>query len=336
MDSQSSAKLSPKFFFLSLGVLVSLITSVSAGLILVFETLNHLYPDALNAVYSYGYNTYNFEQMRSAIATLVIVFPVFLALSYFWMRASRGELGRVDSTIRKWMIYIILFLAGVVIVVDLVTLVRYFISGEITTRFILKVLATLGVAGLVESFYMMELRAKEEISRITPKVYGGIAIVFMLVLIVISFITMGSPKQQRAWRFDDRRIGDLQSIQWQVINYWQQKNSLPENIGELSNPISSYMIPPDPEIEKGNTYEYIKTGALSFRLCATFSAPIPEGLSESGAGSGFFGGKDGTVSSRPYPMDMSNQSWYHGKGKTCFDRTIDPEIYPPFEKPVTQ
>ncbi len=143
MDNQTPSvaqKLSPKFFFLSLGALVTLISSVSYVLVLFFDILEQKFPDALNAVYQYGYNSYNFDGIRGAIATLIILFPVFLVISYFWNKSSEGEMGKIDITIKKWMIYLILFMASVVVVVDLITLVRYFVSGEITFRFILKVL----------------------------------------------------------------------------------------------------------------------------------------------------------------------------------------------------
>jgi hypothetical protein len=85
---------------------------------------------------------------------------------------------------------------------------------------------------------------------------------------------MGSPKEQRAWRLDDKRVGDLQNLQSQIINYWQQKEKLPTSLSELSNPIMGYSLPVDPEFEKGNKYEYILVDKMNFELCATFTAPI--------------------------------------------------------------
>src|SRR3972149_3606005 len=110
------AKLNPKYFFLSLGILVTLIASVTSFLNLVFETLNKKFPDVLNSTYQYGYFSYDYEAMRSALATLIIAFPIFLAISYFWNKEK--NLGSIDDVIRKWMVYLILFLAGSVILGD--------------------------------------------------------------------------------------------------------------------------------------------------------------------------------------------------------------------------
>ncbi|MEZ4114373.1 MAG: hypothetical protein R3B65_02950 [Candidatus Paceibacterota bacterium] len=69
--------------------MVTLITSVVAFLNLIFQTLEKKFPDVLNATYDYGYSSWNYEGIRSAIATLIIVFPVFLVLSYFWRKAQK-------------------------------------------------------------------------------------------------------------------------------------------------------------------------------------------------------------------------------------------------------
>jgi len=337
MTHETHNKLSPKFFFVSLGALVALITSVSSLLVLFFETLNHALPDALNATYQYGYNSYNFDTIRGAMATLIIVFPIYIVLSRIWKKLASADLGHVDDIIRKWMVYLILFLAGIVIVVDLVTLVRYFVSGEITARFIWKVLGV-AVTGLwIGGYYLNVLRgAQQKHLGMFAKVSAYMSFVAVIALVVWSFSVIGSPKEQRAWRFDERRMQDLQTIQWQVINFWQQKETLPVALTDLSNPISGFSLPVDPEFANGNVYEYKKTADKTFELCATFSAPMPEGWQEYGRGGVYpmMGGvAEDSVSSMPYPSGQ-NDSWDHEAGRTCFSRTIDPDIYPPYEKQV--
>ena len=331
------SKLTPKFFFISLGVIVTLITSVSSFLVLLFESLNKKFPDALNSVYQYGYNSYNYETIRASLATLIIFFPVFIFISYLWVKESKEGIGDKNMTIRKWMIYLILFLATLLIAIDLVTLVRYFISGEITTRFIFKVLGTLGVAFLVDFYYSLKMKNvnfNSDRSKKWGSICAIISIIFFFGLIIWSFSVMGSPAKQRAWRLDERRVGDLQTIQQQIIYYWQQQEKLPASLNELSNPMSSYIIPIDPEFEKGKVYEYIPNitkDNLSFELCATFTAEMPKGWQESNFGGGipmYAEKRDVSVSSYPYPSGV-NDSWDHKIGRTCYSRTIDKVMYPP-------
>ncbi|MCE9548806.1 DUF5671 domain-containing protein, partial [Candidatus Nomurabacteria bacterium] len=207
METQTTKpKLSAEFFFLSLGVLVTLITSVSAFLNLVFETLNKRFPDVLNASYQYGYSTYQYEGLRGALATLIIFFPVFLAVSYFWRKFAEKGMGHIDEIIRKWVIYIILFLSSVVAVIDLVTLVRYFISGEITGRFILKAVTVLVVVALVGAYYLISLRNVAVLKNKISFVFGGVSLLLVLAAIIYSFSIMGSPMKQRSLRLDDKRV----------------------------------------------------------------------------------------------------------------------------------
>jgi hypothetical protein len=325
--------LSPKFFFLSLGVLITLVTTVVSFLNLVFETLNKKFPDALNAFYEYGYTSWSYDSIRASLATLIIVFPVFMMLAYFWKKESSKNLGITDTLVKKWLMYIILFLVGIVVIVDLVTLVKYFVAGEITTRFIIKVLVVLAVSKIVGIYYLIALGAFEKFKKIGQKMSIVFAPLFVVVAIVWSFTIIGSPSQQRAWRMDERRIQDLQSIQWQVISYWQQKEKLPESITELSNPMSGFTVPMDPEFQKGLSYEYIPKEGMTFALCATFSAQMPQGWNEYSGGGVmpmFSGGRDMAIS---YPYHGgNNESWDHEIGYTCFERTIDPDIYPPYPK----
>lgn len=335
-NNRSDEKMSPKFFFLSLGVLATLITTVVSFLNLAFQTLNKHLPDALNASYTYGYSSWSYEAIRVSLATLIIFFPAFLALSYFWKKASAGTLGRIDEVIRRWMIYLILFLSSVVVLVDLVILVNYFVSGEITERFIYKVLITLLAAVFVGVYFIWELQGKKKVMGISVGVSSAIkSSVIVLALIIWSFTIIGSPAQQRDWRLDERRVQDLQSIQWQVINFWQQKEKLPETLAETSSPLSGFMTPVDPEFEKGLVYEYRKISDMKFELCATFSAEMPQGWQEYDGGGGvmpmFSDGRDMAVSSMPYP-GVGGDSWLHDAGRKCFEREIDKDIYPPFPK----
>jgi hypothetical protein len=332
-------KMSTGFFFLSLGLLITLITSVVSFLNLVFGTLDKRFPDALNANYQYGYSTYDYESIRMALATLIIFFPIFLVVSYFWKKYIRNGIGRLDEIVRKWLIYIILFLSALVTAIDLVTLVRYFVSGEITTRFILKVVAALIVALYVGVYFIFELRGREKMFGFKVTTAATIkSSALVLAVIIWSFTVIGTPSEQRVWRLDEKRVQDLQNIQYQVINYWQQKEKLPEKITDVANPISGTTLPVDPEFEKGKKYEYAVKGPLTFELCADFGLPMPQGWRENPS---YYGSAIPTMDSKdiavsyPYPGPGGiNESWDHQSGRTCFERTIDKDIYPPFEKSV--
>lgn len=327
--------MTPRYFFLSLGMFIALATVSIAFINLVFGTLDQAFPDALNASYQYGYNTGMYDSIRTTLATVIIFFPVYIALAYFWAKFSRVQLSQYNTVLRKWVLYCILFLVVLVVAIDLVTLVRYFISGEMTTRFILKVMSIIVIATTVFWYYFRELRADLDKKFKTNFIFLGIASVFVIVGIVYSFSVIGTPATQRALRFDQKRIEDLQNIQSQVITYWQQKEKLPAKLEDMIDPLNNWQVlPKDPEFQKGINYEYSATGVMEFKLCATFAQPIPQGWQQIGAAYPM-PMYDKAVSSGIAPSGTSgyagaqNENWGHQAGRTCFARKIDPQIYPP-------
>ncbi len=119
-------------------------------------------------------------------------------------------------------------------------------------------------------------------------------------------------------------MNDLQSIQYQIIYFWQLKRVLPADIAELNDPLSGYSVPTN--LETGEPYRYVRTSDSSFDLCAVFNSETPDT-----AGQGQFQGRDiAYTSTGPQP----DENWKHPAGDHCYSRTIDPERYPPFEKPV--
>lgn len=329
-------KITPLYFFLSLGTVSTLIVSVTAFLNLAFETLNHAFPDVLTDSYQYGYAPYSYDGVRSALSLLIIVFPLYLILEHFWVKTQRSvRFGRAE-TFQRWAIYFILFLASVTVITDLVLMVRYFISGELSIRFVLKIAVTFLVAMKVGLYYVLRLRGTDRIAGFRVRIWAPIkASVLVAALVGWSFFVMGSPATQRALRLDERRVQDLQSIQWQIINFWQQKELLPQTLSDLANPISNYVLPRDPEFQKGKMYEYRKLGERTFELCAIFSQSMPEGW-VSGYGYSTPVPVGDRVVSKSSPNALTQENWDHGEGRTCFEREIDPDLYPPNPKPAVR
>lgn len=337
-EHNTTKQLTPRYFFLTLGMLISLVTISVAFINLIFATLDQAFPDVLNATYQYGYSSFNYDGIRTTLATVIIFFPLYIVLAHFWAKFSRENLTLHNQTLRKWALYLILFLVVLVVAVDLVTLVRYFISGELTTRFLLKVVSVLAITTTLFWYYFRELKA--DLGKVFKMdfIFPSIGFVFILAGIIYSFSVIGTPSSQRALRMDQKRIEDLQNIQSQVITYWQQREKLPLAFSDLIDPLNSWqVIPRDPEFQKGLNYEYSKIADLEFSLCATFSQPIPQGWQENGGAYpqpiGMYT-KDASVSSvggsMPVSFGAQNENWSHGAGRTCFVRKIDKEIYPPF------
>ncbi|MDP3958046.1 MAG: DUF5671 domain-containing protein [bacterium] len=310
-------KTTPLDFFLTLGMIAALYVSVWAILTLLFSVIDFQFPDPL-AYYADPYSS----GMRFAIASLLIIFPLYLFITWYLDREYLHFPEKKESTVRRWLVYFTLFVAGVGIVVDLIALINTFLGGEITTRFVLKALAALVVAGGVFGYYLTDLRRGAG-----TRTYLFASGAFVLVSVVLGFLVMGSPATQRSLRFDSMRISHLQQIQWQVANHWQQKQKLPAALSELEDAIQGIVIPKDPETEEPYAYRVTNAAKNEFELCATFDLP-----SQNLKGRGVYG-KGGIVPSEPYYGGGFDDSAYfkHEAGKQCFTRTIDPDRFPPIK-----
>ncbi|MES2135146.1 MAG: DUF5671 domain-containing protein [Patescibacteria group bacterium] len=304
MDGTVKAKVTPKDFFLWLGAMVALYVSATSLILLIHQYITYFFPSPLD----YG-DIYS-GTFRFAIASLVVFFPLYILLTRMVHQDIRKVPEKKELWVRKWLVVITLFIAGLTIAGDLVALVNTFLNGELTTRFILKVLVILVVLGAIFWYYLEELRGKWEREEKTSKGLAVIVTLIVLATVIGGFFIIGSPQSQRSLRLDQQRISDLQNIQYQLTYYWQQKQKLPVRVSELEDPLVGFFAPTDPE--SGLSYRYESTGDKSFKLCANFSLPSPET-------------PKGAVVHLTYP---AQESWEHGEGEQCFDRTIDPEFFP--------
>lgn len=152
----NNEKTSPKDVFLHLLAILTLYASATSFLVLIFQYINVLLPDPLEFgryAVSSAYGT-----IRWAISTLVIVFPVYLLTSRFLNKTYLAEPSKRNLRIRKWLIYFTLFVAALIIIGDLVALINNLLGGELTPRFLFKVLAIFFVAGSVFGYYFWDLR----------------------------------------------------------------------------------------------------------------------------------------------------------------------------------
>lgn len=299
-------KITAKDFFLHISVVALIYSGTIALLNILFTVINVAFPQ----VNDYGY--YGSNSISFPVAALIVVFPLLLFLANLVQKSYENDPNLKEYAVRKWLIYITLFITGAVMAGDLVALIYYFLDGqEITTAFVLKVLSVLVVTGSIFGYYIDNL--KDRLTGTRRNIWRIVALVLVLGSIIAGFSVLGTPQNQRMLRYDSQKVSDLQSIQWQVVNYYQQKGELPQNLEDLRDPLSGFALPVDPQ--SGESYEYRKTANLSFELCADFNEALEGGSLNSRVPYPEFGGK-------------FNENWQHEAGVVCFERTIDQALYP--------
>jgi len=66
------------------------------------------------------------------------------------------------ARIRKWLVYFTLFVAALVGIGDLISLIFNLLGGELTIRFLLKVLSVFFVSGSIFTYYVLDMKHHKE------------------------------------------------------------------------------------------------------------------------------------------------------------------------------
>lgn len=303
-----TAKATPKDFFLWAGAMLSLYGAVIAFIGLLFDYINYALPNVLDYYY-YG-NPYQ-GSVAYEMASLIVLAPLCLILMRVIRRSIAHDASRANVWVRRWALYLTLFIAGATVAIDLIVLITTFLNGEeLTAAFLLKVLVVLLVAGAGFLHFMADLWGYwTKNPGLARSVTWAVAALIVLT-IVSGFFIIGTPQEARQQRLDDQRVSDLQMIQSEVINYWQKKGELPPNLQALSDPLSYFTLPKDPVSGADYEYENTSASAPSFELCATFAT-------ESRTQQASY--------AKPY---YGNENWDHPAGHTCFNRAVDKDLYP--------
>lgn len=125
---------------------------------LLFDLINHAFPDPADQAYEIGRRA---QSIRWAASSVIIAFPVFLFVARYLARELAQNPVKRLSAVRRWLTYLTLFVAAAVLIGDMITLVYNALGGELTTRFLLKVFVAAAIAGASFGYYLKDLRSEE-------------------------------------------------------------------------------------------------------------------------------------------------------------------------------
>ena len=101
------------------------------------------------------------QSIRWSVASVVIAFPLYVFIANLLGRElARSPVKRL-SAVRRWLTYLTLFVAGTVLIADMIALVNGLLGGEFTLRFVLKVIVAALIAGGIFGYYLWDLRRDE-------------------------------------------------------------------------------------------------------------------------------------------------------------------------------
>ncbi|MDP2621132.1 MAG: DUF5671 domain-containing protein [Hyphomicrobiales bacterium] len=125
---------------------------------LIFQLIDVTFPDP--ALQTRG-GFWGKDRIRWAVAVLVVSFPLYLYLAARTASEVAAESSRRASRVRKWLTYMTLFAAALVIIGDLVALIYQFLTGDLTIRVALKILTVAIISGAIFIYYLRSVSGDE-------------------------------------------------------------------------------------------------------------------------------------------------------------------------------
>jgi hypothetical protein len=297
---------SAKHFSIQLGAMIALYVSLGALIVLLFSTINLIYPDPLNQPWE---NDSSQSSIRTTLAMLVVFLPAYLVLTRLINTMRRATQGAY-LPLTRWIIYLSLLIGSIVLLGNFATVIYNFLTGELTTRFILKALLLAVAVGAALLYYGLDTRdywlRRESLSL----GMGGVVIVLVLIAMGSAYRLIDSPAVVREKATDERQINDLMTIQNQISDHYLVTGTLPATLAEIDrDPSLAVTAPADRD-----PYEYRRISETEFALCAEFAHErLPTAWE---------------LTNPVGPGIKNPDSWSHGTGSVCFDRVVIPAPKP--------
>lgn len=121
-----------------------------------YDLIAHWFPDPTQDA---PYAKLLRDEIAWQVATVIVAFPIFLFVHTRIQRELQRRPDLYDSGVRKWLTYLALVIAAIVVITDAVWFLEALIMGELTTRFVLDSLVLLVLGGGVFGFYLKTIEA---------------------------------------------------------------------------------------------------------------------------------------------------------------------------------
>ena len=249
------------------------------------------------------YNGLESGAFKFAISSIVIAGPLYFWLVYLLRRGLVKNEYDHESGPRRWLTYLLLLISSVTILGSLVRLLYSYLDGDLSTRFALKALVVLIIAGLVFGYYFYDLKNEAKKGEWFVKAVFIVSLVLVVGSFVASIIYGESPKVARARRVDQQTLSMLDRTENTINSFYTKNKKLPVDLAELTSQSDGGLLMIDLENkDNGAKVEYRFEKDDKYQLCTKFDAPSTKDQLES---------------------DYLNRRWQHQEGDICFSKTAE-------------
>jgi competence protein ComGC len=213
---------------------------------------------------------YEFFKLKQAIAGIIIGLPTLMLATINLRRKFRNKQLDSNNTIRSWMIYIIMSVAGVTFLFILWGLVYDVLSGEYDLKQVLRYLTVLGITGSVIGYYQSDLKDPLHNKHIFKHLLNYGLIGLMSVALVLGVFMVPSPVDAKKMKSDESTRNQINQIVNTVNEYYHTEKKLPPSLQDL---IGKGMIFEEDAKNKdtNEAFSYKPLGEKSYEICGAFN-----------------------------------------------------------------
>lgn len=146
--SGSSENARDAFYYL-LNFLTLGFWSVALGQIF-YALIERGFPDPAQT----GWSPSLLDTIAWQVATVIVTFPIFALVHTLIAKTLQKRPEAYDSGVRKWLTYLALVFAALVVCLDAICFIEAFLRGQITARFVLDSTVLLVIGGGIFSYYL--------------------------------------------------------------------------------------------------------------------------------------------------------------------------------------
>jgi len=252
-------------FYYLLSFVALVFMALSVGMIC-FEIINKLVYDAISG------SSFSSGILQFAISAIIIATPIYYLISNLIAKGLRKEEIEKDSGIRRWLTYFIILVSSLIILGVLISTITNFLSGEMTTQFILKSLVVIIISAATFSYYFYDIKRDDLVKKDKfVKIFFFASLTLVIAAFIAAWFFVESPKVARAKLLDQVILNNIDNLESTVNAYYTKNKALPNSLDDIKNNPDFFINEKaliDPET--GATIIYHKKSATEFEFCATF------------------------------------------------------------------
>jgi len=284
-------------FFYMLSLVALIFMALSTGMI-IFQIINKNIKDLVD-MYSYDSTALKF-----AISAIIISTPIYYVLMWLIGKSLfEGKLSK-ESEIRRWLSYLILFIASVVMIGWLIATIFSFLNGELTLKFILKSLTSIIISATVFTYYFYDIRRAEIAGKKDKiiKIYFYSSLAIIIAVLISAFVFVESPAETRNLKRDNEILNRFSNIDGAMNSFFSIKGKLPNDLNELMANVDYINENNTKDPITGQKFDYKVIDDRTYEICSNFMTS-----------------NKGEIKDQ---YSYYNDVWPHDKGYQCIKKNI--------------